>query len=193
MEPSLSPTQPPTGSRHWRGREHRLCQLDAWPGPRCLFGSVFSQHLSPLEPSLHAYNHLFIFSPPFGLSFSLWKDKGHKYMENHHAMSWHDNDEAWMAVQTVQGHIRSLVHFLGILDKILKIIWFPPSHPHSPDAKTLFVSWGLIIATIYKDRLEPDSFLTWSLILQRKKKKPCKTGVTSFQTQGNRHSENSRY
>ena len=139
----------PTGTRHWRGRGDSFCQLDAWPGPRWVFASVFSQHLSPLEPSLQGHSHLFIFSPPFSISFSLWDDKGHKHMENHHQVL-DEHDEAWLAVQTVQGHIRSSVHFLGILEKTLKTIWFLSFHLNPPDAMILYVSLGLIRAIIYK-------------------------------------------
>lgn len=69
-------------------------------------------------------------------------------------MIWHG-----MAVQTVQDH------FLGISVKTLKIIWPQPSHPYPLDAKTLSASWGLIIASIYRNIWERDSVLTWPLIL----------------------------
>lgn len=109
MEPSISPKQQPTGARPRRGRADNPCQLDAWPGPRCLFGSVFSS-------TCHPWNHCFVaiiiylyFLLPLAYLFflfsqltALWNDKGHKYAENNHVLG--DNDEAWMAAQRVQGH-----------------------------------------------------------------------------------------
>lgn len=77
-------------------------------------------------------------------------DKGHKYIKSNVI---DDNNEAWMAVQIAQGHVGRSIHFLEVLDKTLKIIWSPSSHPRPPDAQIVFASRGLIIATIYRHHL----------------------------------------
>lgn len=77
-------------------------------------------------------------------------DKGHKYIKSNVI---DDNNESWMAVQIAQGHVGRSIHFLEVLDKTLKIIWSPSSHPRPPDAQIVFASRGLIIATIYRHHL----------------------------------------
>ena len=81
-------------------------------------------------------------------------------MENHHQVL-DEHDEAWLAVQTVQGHIRSSIHVLGILEKTLKTIWFPSSHLNPPDAKILYVSLGLIRDIIYNKHVFVFVFLVF--------------------------------